>query len=403
MAISPIETRSMSSVEAPRSVEEEISMDEKYGHSVFTDRKPEQTKYVNNPFVPAVIDRDIREENRVKAKWLGSITPTARHLELIVGRNCDGSTDEKWLGKNASTHETSDFDDIFNHIDMVVEWTDEGDGPIPLGIDVTTAIETGDAAAEKEKIAREYAESSKLFQVKYFRRTNENGDIVQGAIYVPRIIILIKGDTVDQYWDKQNNLLASISQIDEVITSLTKELEAEETTPLRKAQLNKDISTQKTIRRKKINEVDEYIKRENSRLQEEMFKQIKQGLKYLLAIARRQEAGYDFFNKKEEEQLPFLMTSQGQLRQDLIAINEEIASATLTDAEREFKKNRYRSLFNSPEKKANHEKYKSTIERVLERVNKEYYKRIEEERNGEEESTASKIKKTPRSKKKSGV
>lgn len=220
--------------EITKKLEGKFSMKEEYENSVFTQRKPAMKEFIDTVYSYEVVANDLNELENAEATRKDAINEkAARHLELIIGRNSDKTTDQ-WLGKNASIYETTDFDDM-KHVDMVVEFHDKELGLIRLGIDVTTANEEGEGADKKRATIKRYAESNTLFPVKYFKGTSNQGDEFLGMIHVPRAVVFVPTDYVEKYWNRLQSLRDEMSELHETLEKLksgikipfTKELDVE--------------------------------------------------------------------------------------------------------------------------------------------------------------------------------
>lgn len=211
----------MSTIETKEIVkgEEESLMKREYEDSIFTQRKPRMDEFEDTVYPHDEIIDDLEKLKSVEDDYEDAINAkAARHLELIIGKNSDKTT-EQWLGKDASTYETADFDDELNGTDMVVEFHDRELGLIRLGIDVTTARRNGKGGKEKEKIAKEHAQSNTLFHIKYFKGTDEKGDTFLGGIDLPHVIVHNATNHVEAFWNKLERIKKEMSELQEKIDS----------------------------------------------------------------------------------------------------------------------------------------------------------------------------------------
>ena len=199
--------------------EGKFSMKEEYGNSIFTRRKPKMKDFIDTVYPYEEVAGDLHELENAEANRKEGINEiAARHLELIIGRNSDKTTDQ-WLGKDASVYETTDFDDM-KHVDMVVEFHDEKLGSIRLGIDVTTANKEGEGADKKRATIKKYAESNTLFPVKYFKGADGQGNEFLERIHVPRAVVFIPTDYVEKYWNRLQSLRDEMSELNETLEKL---------------------------------------------------------------------------------------------------------------------------------------------------------------------------------------
>jgi hypothetical protein len=127
------------------------------------------------------VTRDIRHVETLKSKFeKNEAKAAAEILEAIV---CEHVELSNWLGPNAETIRTSEFDDIVNGVDMIVEFNEEmTTNHLALGIDVTF----GSLSMQKkfDRIKGEI-EKDTLANVKYFEAHGYKGSLRQ----LPRIVI----------------------------------------------------------------------------------------------------------------------------------------------------------------------------------------------------------------------
>lgn len=133
------------------------------------------------------VSRDLNHIQELKEKFEHSSDKTAKVFETIVYQHIELS---EWLGPNAETIKTSEFDDIENGVDLIVEFTtDNFKKHLALGIDVTF----GSHILEK-KINRikEEIDADTLTEVKYY----ESHDFKDSLKNAPRVIVGVEKDTV---------------------------------------------------------------------------------------------------------------------------------------------------------------------------------------------------------------
>ncbi len=108
-------------------------------------------------------------------------------LEAILYQHTELSG---WLGPNAETFRPSEYDDIKNGIDLIVEFnSDNFSKHLALGVDITFG--TLSMGKKFERIKKEI-ESDKLALVKYFESHGFKGALK----HVPRVVIGLEKDTV---------------------------------------------------------------------------------------------------------------------------------------------------------------------------------------------------------------
>lgn len=116
-------------------------------------------------------EREIIKENKRRGEC----------LEVIVADQGDSGN---WFGEYAMVTKTSEFDDIRNGVDMVVEFDKEEPERIALAVDASTASEI---KVIEDKIKRNIAklkDNVHLQEVKYFKSqiSNEKGEYYKGSI-----------------------------------------------------------------------------------------------------------------------------------------------------------------------------------------------------------------------------
>ena len=100
-----------------------------------------------------------------------------------------------WLGENATTLKTTDYDDFENYIDMIAEWHKPGEGTQVLALGVDATFGTG-ALLEKFQGIRKGIESDTLASIRYFKDTR--GDFVGTRNNVPRTVIGVSQPVVEE-------------------------------------------------------------------------------------------------------------------------------------------------------------------------------------------------------------
>ncbi|MEK7180717.1 MAG: hypothetical protein AAB738_00050 [Patescibacteria group bacterium] len=133
---------------------------------------------------------------KMKAKFKeqeGAEEATAKKLatilEAIIFENAELS---EWFGPNASTIKTSEFDDIKNGVDSVVEFEESKTSAshLALAMDATFSSETGG----KFHRIKEEIESGELTKVKYFQSDHMS---IRGELSkIPRVVVGVNAETV---------------------------------------------------------------------------------------------------------------------------------------------------------------------------------------------------------------
>ena len=154
---------------------EEICLDDFEG--IYTKEKIEaDKKYVEEK--EKVFDRD-DTENEKEMKKLATI------FEVVVYKHGELS---EWFGHGALTIKTSEYDDIKNGVDLMVEFEEKGH--LALAIDVTFS---NDTEKKFERIQKEI-EKGKLTEVEYFK--SESEEYPHSLQKVPRVVIGAEKKTV---------------------------------------------------------------------------------------------------------------------------------------------------------------------------------------------------------------
>lgn len=266
-----IETKEVTKGEKEKSL-----MEREYEDSIFTQRKPRMDEFEDTVYPHDDITDDLEELKSVEADYKDAINAkAARHLELIIGKNSDKTTGQ-WLGKNASTYETTDFDDELNSTDMVAEFHDEELGLVRLGIDVTTALRDGKGAERKRKIIEEHANNNTLFHIKYFKGTDNDGNTFLGGIDLPRVVVYNATNHVEAFWSKLETIKKEISELQEKIDS-------------KNFLFGENKERIQAIIDEKEKSLKKYEKDGGVGFSEAIFTQIITGLKKLLETARKED------------------------------------------------------------------------------------------------------------------
>lgn len=131
-----------------------------------------------------VIQRDLATVERLKAKF-GAPDRAKFAAEILEGIIYDQSELSDWLGPHAHTIKTSEFDDIVNGVDLVVEFDEPAQSRkhLALGVDATF----GTTTIEKKFLRiKEEIDSGNLASIKYFR--SQTGNFMGRLSKVPRVV-----------------------------------------------------------------------------------------------------------------------------------------------------------------------------------------------------------------------
>lgn len=168
------------------------------------------------------VEKDIEKIERLKSTFApeNAIKRTSEVFEALIYQHAELS---EWLGSNAETIRTSEYDDIINGIDLIVEFTDaESSKHLALGVDVTFG--TREIREKFERIKAEI-DKNELAEVKYFDSHNITGRLKQ----LPRVVVGVEMDTVISlaalWYRKKNEELANHFVRDILVQEITIQLE----------------------------------------------------------------------------------------------------------------------------------------------------------------------------------
>lgn len=167
------------------------------------------------------IEDDIESVHEKEARFEKEDTPEqkeqkkfAKMLEAMLNELIEL---HNWLGPNAETITTSDYDDIFNGVDMVVEFQDKREksaSHLALAVDVTFA---SDISKKIDRI-KEGIKNGELSRIKYFaseflEQRGKYGD-------VPRVIIGADMDTIKNLgaiWLAEDKKALAVHEMQKVV------------------------------------------------------------------------------------------------------------------------------------------------------------------------------------------
>jgi hypothetical protein len=145
--------------------------------------------------------RDLRKVEQLKSHFESHESKVASEVfEALVVQHTELSD---WLGPNADTIRTSEYDDIINGVDLVLEFNeDKSTRHLALGVDITFGS-TSSMQKKFDRIKKEI-EADELARVKYFKAHGYEGSLKQ----LPRVVIGVELDKVIQLaglWDRKDN------------------------------------------------------------------------------------------------------------------------------------------------------------------------------------------------------
>ncbi len=166
------------------------------------------------------VARDLSTVERLKSKFESDeYKIAAETLEAIMLEHTELSD---WLGPNAETIKTTEFDDIVNGVDMVLEFNENNSTQrLALGIDVTFGVNN---MRKKFDRIRDEIHADELAQVKYFKAHGYQGSLRQ----LPRLIVGVEMERIINLaglWDrKENKALADHITKDILVDELERQL-----------------------------------------------------------------------------------------------------------------------------------------------------------------------------------
>jgi len=140
------------------------------------------------------IARDNVAVERKRAKFEkidGPLKRRARLLEAILSQQIELS---EWFGKDAATITPSEYDDLFNGVDMIAEFErDDSFQYMAMGVDVTSSVQQ---VKKKLAIIKEHIRDGTLTQVKYFK--SERNDIQGRMGKIPLLVVGADSRTISE-------------------------------------------------------------------------------------------------------------------------------------------------------------------------------------------------------------
>ncbi len=129
-------------------------------------------------------------------------TERAVILEAILAEHVEQS---EWMGGDAYTFQTTEFDDRINHADLVIEF-ERPEGAQYLAIDVTTAQDESVRIKKRERIDQE-VDTGKLASIKYFESQADTEPPQQSLHSIPRAIIYVSPEALKRITELQYDIL----------------------------------------------------------------------------------------------------------------------------------------------------------------------------------------------------
>lgn len=162
-----------------------------------------------------MVNRDMQYVRDRKAQFEKESTPESRRdkkmatiMEVIINEQVELND---WLGPNAETVTSSQYDDIANGVDGIIRLQSEreGDTDYCLAVDVTFSADSTHIRGKFNKIL-ENIEKGQLTEIKYFAVPDLEGTHeyeYKGSVKMPRVVIGIERQVVEKLgdlWFKKN-------------------------------------------------------------------------------------------------------------------------------------------------------------------------------------------------------
>ncbi|MBI1961514.1 MAG: hypothetical protein HYS45_02330 [Parcubacteria group bacterium] len=129
-------------------------------------------------------------------------TERAVILEAVLAEQIERS---EWMGGDAYTFQTTEFDDRINHADLVIEFG-RPEGAHYLAIDVTTAQDADVRAKKRERIDQE-VDAGKLTSIKYFESQADEEHPQKSLNNIPRAVIYVSPEALKRITEIQYDIL----------------------------------------------------------------------------------------------------------------------------------------------------------------------------------------------------
>lgn len=141
---------------------------------------------------PEQIKKDLAYVEMRKASFEGDkgSKMAADVLEAIMYEHTELSN---WWGEHASTVKTSEYDDIANGVDLVVEFNEPRRSAARLAVGIDATFGVGSVGGKLQRIKSDL-DKGKLATIKYYKSANSNfrGELSN----IPRVVVGTEKDTV---------------------------------------------------------------------------------------------------------------------------------------------------------------------------------------------------------------
>ncbi|MEK7189017.1 MAG: hypothetical protein AAB671_00730 [Patescibacteria group bacterium] len=146
--------------------------------------------------------RDKQKTAGLQRRDVAEKTERAVILEALLAEHIERS---EWMGGNAYTFQTTEFDDRINHTDLVIEFG-RPEGGQYLAIDVTTAKDREVQARKRERIDQE-VDIGKLTTIKYFESQTDDERPQKTLRHIPRAVIHVSPEALKRITEIQYDIL----------------------------------------------------------------------------------------------------------------------------------------------------------------------------------------------------
>lgn len=206
----------------PKFTKEQLPKDVAAAHTkakeLFKSEQIDIRKVFSESHGDVTIERDLATVEKLKANF--EFNETKAYAEILEGVMLEHIELSNWFGETASTIKTSEFDDIVNGSDMLVELEHiDGDVPSPLSLSVDVTFASGESLDKKLMKIRDHIKNGgELGRIKYY---HSDGVDFQGELKrVPQVVIGVQKEIVralGELWVARNNKALEKHPVQKVI------------------------------------------------------------------------------------------------------------------------------------------------------------------------------------------
>ena len=141
------------------------------------------------------IKRDVLSVETKKARIKEQGTEPSKRAQLLEALFAEGIELNEWGGPDAMTIVPSDYDDLYNGIDLAIELPKDAEDfeYLAMGIDVTSSP---DAINKKLSIIKKHIKDGTLTEMKYFE--SERNEFKGRMPQIPNIVIGAEGKSIQE-------------------------------------------------------------------------------------------------------------------------------------------------------------------------------------------------------------